>query len=581
MVGLCSLLKKRTILLTLLISLFGVLFLFSSCEGIIFEGDINFNGDLKTQVQNDVSVTFSFYEYHDLNSSHQDISLYMGKYLWWEDFPVYEHKDQILAGWKYFSTTSEANYIPDNIERNEQNYVMGLRARTSSESFYAIWKKKCTITFETNCELKVDPVIVGEGDNAWMPEMDWKRGNYRFEGWYKDAALTEYYDWGQPVTGDFTLYAKWYEVRTVTYHKNYGTDETWESDYRMDDNNPTVANVWIEDCMFGLRSGYGFVGWAESPSASASKFVRDSFTTSNNIDLYAVWSSTVITYTYVDKTGTFPNKTIQYGQGAHVIVGHVLSDDGKWFTELSNVWRADGMIIVGYDTSSGKDPEAYQIADRPEYDWNGWSNTSGSNYIEATSNMTFYVYWDIITFTVSFRYEDEYGIEQDYIPSQTINWNQKVSRPSPDPLVYDKTFVNWYLRVYINGTSVTSDTPFNFNTAFTDDAFGGYRNIEIVAKFTDGGLTGGDLDATVTFTVSGDPQSILSASPSTSGSNITITAKSGYDSYTWYLDSNPYSETSNTLNLAKSSLIKGQHEIELIVKEGTEYYSWFGQFEIQ
>lgn len=581
MVGLCSLLKKRKILLTLLISLFGVLFLFSSCEGISFEGDINFNGDLKTQVQNDVSVTLSFYEYHDLNSSHEDISLYMGKYIWWEDFPVYEHSDQILAGWKYFNTSSEANYIPDNIERNEQNYVMGLRASTSSESFYAIWKKKCTITFETNCELKVDPVIVGEGDNAWMPEMDWKRGNYRFEGWYKDAALTEYYDWGQPVTGDFTLYAKWYEVRTVTYHKNDGTDETWESDYRMDDNDPTVANVWIEDCMFGLRSGYGFVGWAESPSAGATRYARDSFTISNNIDLYAVWSSTVITYTYVDKTGTFPNKTIQYGLGAHVIVGHVLSDDGKWFTELSNVWRADGMTIVGYDILSTKDPEAYQIADRPEYDFNGWSYTSGSNYIDATSNMTFYVYWDIITFTVGFYYYDESDVLTQIGTDITVNYNQTISPPSSAPLIYNKTFKNWYLASDMGGGNYSLATnPFNFATKLTDSNFSSY--IYIFAVYTDGGPTGGDLDATVTFTVSGDPESILSASPSTSGSNITITAKSGYDSYTWYLDSSPLSsETSNSLTLAKSSLIKGQHEIELIVKEGTEYYSWFGQFEIQ
>ena len=46
---------------------------------------------------------------------------------------------------------------------------------------------------------------------------------YAFKGWYKDAALTQKWDFAVDTVGnvDFTLYAKWEERKGVLYKQDY------------------------------------------------------------------------------------------------------------------------------------------------------------------------------------------------------------------------------------------------------------------------------------------------------------------------------------------------------------------------
>ena len=197
--------------------LFSLLLLFSGCDSI--GSDFDFNGDLRNKVQNDTSVTFTFYEYPDVKSQHKDVTIYTGKTLKKEDFPIFEHEDQYFVGFKYFNTSRKSDKIPSNIKTDENGIVQSISAATASETFCVEWKNKYLVTFETNCEIEIEPVYLPEGDLVSSPEIDYKRGNFRFRKWYKDEALTELYDFDEPVTGNLTLYAKWVEVHTIIYHK--------------------------------------------------------------------------------------------------------------------------------------------------------------------------------------------------------------------------------------------------------------------------------------------------------------------------------------------------------------------------
>ena len=74
-----------------------------------------------------------------------------------------------------------------------------------------------TVTFESNGGTQIEEVKVLTGAAVKEPETPVKpvdkkkysKENYAFAGWYKDAELTQAYNFALPVKDDLTLYAKW------------------------------------------------------------------------------------------------------------------------------------------------------------------------------------------------------------------------------------------------------------------------------------------------------------------------------------------------------------------------------------
>ena len=64
------------------------------------------------------------------------------------------------------------------------------------------------VSFNTNGGSNVPPQVVATGETAAKPPNP-TRGCDIFAGWYANAALTIPYDFGTPVTGPVTLYARW------------------------------------------------------------------------------------------------------------------------------------------------------------------------------------------------------------------------------------------------------------------------------------------------------------------------------------------------------------------------------------
>ena len=95
---------------------------------------------------------------------------------------------------------------------------------TGDRKYTANWVETRTVTFDVNGHgTAPDPQTVDIGTKAVKPT-DPVQTSWRFDGWYTDKDCTAAYDFDKEVTEDITLYAKWVQTVTVTYHVgSYGT----------------------------------------------------------------------------------------------------------------------------------------------------------------------------------------------------------------------------------------------------------------------------------------------------------------------------------------------------------------------
>ncbi len=198
--------KRSKNILTLLISVFLISIGVISCEGFNFS-DIDFNGDIRSQIQNDLSVTYSFYEYPVLTANHIDKNFITGKTISEGSFPKFEHEEELLVGWHYFAgENSETAAVPSNFSFNHKNYISSFTAGNTKECLSAVWKKKCVVTFVSNWPgLNVETQILPEGERLQYPNIEYRQGNYRFWGWYIDPECTQSWMFENPVTDSMTL----------------------------------------------------------------------------------------------------------------------------------------------------------------------------------------------------------------------------------------------------------------------------------------------------------------------------------------------------------------------------------------
>ena len=313
--------NKSKIRFTLSILLFFIISLFTACDSFLF------NGNLKELITEDIGTNISFFEYNDESSQHIDKTFIIGKTVSSKDFPEFLHEETMIVGWQYLKNPRTASTeMPSNYFLNERAYISTIYVSPEPAYLYAVWKKKCTITFVTGCDVQLAPYVLPEGYT--VPFEDYNKWNqnltkpkYAFRNWYLDEECTQEFDYNEPVMGNITLYAKWVEQVTVTYHSNDGRNRT-----SVFTNDVGTENFYVDDYCFGERSGYGFVGWAESASATTPKYYySDNISVlTEDINLYAVWSTDVITITYKENcniSGIAQNRTrqVHYGKGAQIL----------------------------------------------------------------------------------------------------------------------------------------------------------------------------------------------------------------------------------------------------------------------
>ena len=195
-----------------------------------------------------------------------------------------------FVGWATNSTASVASY-----------YAGGDYTDNVSVTLYAVWKyspETYTVTFDANGGSGApNSQIKTYGLTLTLSDAIPLRRNYSFVGWSKDrnATSASYFAGGSYTdNASVTLYAVWAyspESYTVRYDANGGTgapasqSKTYGVPLTLSDEKP-------------VRSYYEFLGWAKSPDALSLEYMPgSSYNENEEVTLYAVWKSTLETYT--------------------------------------------------------------------------------------------------------------------------------------------------------------------------------------------------------------------------------------------------------------------------------------------
>ena len=356
---------------------------------------------------------------------------------------------------------------------------------TASIILYAKWELKTyTVTFVTQFAT-VSPQKVRHGEKAIEPSLS-PRENYRFDGWFTEAAYTHKYDFNTPVTADITLYAKWTDITPPSPTKYTVTFDS--------DGGSAVAAQIIESGNKAtkptddpIKAGYKFDGWY----LESAEFDFNTPITSN-ITLKAKWL-TVYTISYDAAGGIMPltyrteytEKDLPLTLPLPTKTGYKFegwSDETKIVKTITaadignKTYVAVWTLIIGptfrvtFNSNGGSSVteqivEQGKTADMPikptktGYTFDGWYTDNGTFNNEydfntpVTANTTLYAKWNINKYTVKF--ESNGGTS---VADIEVDYNLMVAEPTTTWEGHN--FLGWYTK---------DGTKFDFSTKITDD----------------------------------------------------------------------------------------------------------------
>ena len=237
-------------------------------------------------------------------------------------------------------------------------------------NLYAQWKpNNYTLTFNANGG-SVSPTsksVACGSQYGTLPTPT--RTGYTFTGWFTAASGgTKVSTTTTMGAGNVTVYAQWTaNTYTINYNANGGTGTTASSSHTYG-----VAKALTNNGF--SRTGYTFLGWSTSPSATTATYTNGqsvsnlSSTNGATVTLYAVWKVNSYTLTFNPNGGTVSETSRKVAQGSPL----------------------------------GKLP----VPTRPGYIFNGWFAYSygGTQYTESSimgsSDLTIYARWTQKTTTL-------------------------------------------------------------------------------------------------------------------------------------------------------------------------------------
>ena len=266
---------------------------------------------------------------------------------------------------------------------------------THNITLYAKWEERNSllVTFNSNGGTNIPSQEVWYWEKVIKPS-DPTKNSQIFMYWTTDSAWNNEYDFNSVVTEDLELYAKWWNICTVSFgngrcYRNTSNESTCEFDLpspiqvacwmpitRPDDPDSFSAWSWFRSYT------YYFSRWSQVNNAQYNNTSNDwnfDNPVTKNITLYAMWNSTTYRVTF----------------------------------------NANGWVLVGGDSQEVDTMWREAIANKPEdptrlwYNFKWWSTTQ-NNWSEynfnthITSNTTLYAQWTPITYYI--RYNSNWGI---------------------------------------------------------------------------------------------------------------------------------------------------------------------------
>ncbi len=312
-----------------------------------------------------------------------------------------------FLGWATSSGATSPSYYPG-----------GSYTSNASITLYAVWSKVLstyTVSYNANggsgapsAQTKTEGVALTLSSTTPF------RSGYSFLGWGTSASSTSpSYSAGGTYTANasITLYAVWSKntsYYTVSYSSNGGSGAPM-SQTKTEDVPLTLSNTKP------TRSGYTFLGWGTSSSAtSPSYYPGGTYTANASITLYAVWSKVLSTYTV--------SYNANGGSGAP---SAQTKTEGVALTLSSTVPFRSGYSFLGWGTSSSASSPSYSAGDRYTTD----------------ASITLYAVWskNASYYTVSYSSNGGSGAPL----SQTKTENVPLTLSSQQPTRSGYTFLGW------------------------------------------------------------------------------------------------------------------------------------------
>ncbi len=272
-----------------------------------------------------------------------------------------------FEGWSTSSSSAHVYYTPgeyyyDNADLN----------------LYAVWEyalKTYRVTYYANggSNAPSSQTKVENADLKLSMSVP-SRSEYTFRGWSLSSSSAHvYYTPGEYYSdnADLDLYAVWEYIPktyTVSYNANGG--------YGAPSNQTKTENVTLTlSSVRPMKSGYSFLGWSTSATASSAGYQPGgSYTANESVTLYAVWSRIPETYTV--------SYNANGGSGAP---GYQTKTEDVALTLSHTRPTRAGYAFLGWSASSNAVNATYQ---------------PGSTYT-ANSSITLYAVWDKVTYNYS------------------------------------------------------------------------------------------------------------------------------------------------------------------------------------
>lgn len=217
-----------------------------------------------------------------------------------------EHYDFI--GWNIYDEQNWAMFEPNT------PYKTGLTATEPTAVVYAAWqiKDNFTITYYANGGYN-GPLndTVFQGEDYTVSDVVPVNNTYSFVEWNTNPnGSGNSYQPGDEIVAvgeNVTLYAIWEKNKNVSYNSNGGIFSSTPA-VAYPGKNETV-NVIFDEEYVPVRTGYTFLGWSRSQSATAPEYTKSGTTSftmpENDVILYAIWDINKYTISYTEENSFF------------------------------------------------------------------------------------------------------------------------------------------------------------------------------------------------------------------------------------------------------------------------------------
>ncbi|ANY67551.1 hypothetical protein BBD42_14520 [Paenibacillus sp. BIHB 4019] len=294
-------------------------------------------------------------------------------------------------------------------------YNFSTRVDTGELTLYAKWyRHSYSVTFNRNGGTTVPGQTVLGGDMAIEP-VGFTREGHTFAGWYSDSALTNAYNFTDPVVRNISLYAKWTRNSyTVSFDNNGGGQI----------NSVKVNHGSTIDIPGNPgREGYVFAGWYIDPALTEAYNFKTTYV-NNDFTLYAKWT---VNYTVSFETNggsAVANQSIVHGETATV------PNSNKDSYALEG-WYIDADLTEVYDFKT-----------------------------PVTNHITLYAKWITGSYWITFDSNGGSSVGGERVPT-----GGKISKPSG--VYYAPRLEGYVLAGWYSDSSLTN--PYDFDTPVTAD----------------------------------------------------------------------------------------------------------------